>query len=333
MFVFQGPLLSGLHGVAVIDPRPSGAVRSCLHAVRIGEFRPPVGKQDVDIFPEELRAKNGLQQVDALLHGKSRFFLMEEGEEEAGADKLKSLDKRAARAIVIDGVHLSDKAFRMIGKISRVVLIKPALEISAVISLFEALRLLFWELSGNLPSEIQDGNVRDLLKDTAFDVIVKSLFADAQFGMAGDDLIRGLPLFEERGNDCSHSPGFGRGKIDALSGINKSREVVVVSLFRGILVFVKPAVSPVGASIAGAGGTVAPGAAERNIFGTVRSTLAFEGAFTVGGAFEREAALVCEFPVCFDLLTNSGFVLADGLSDGGFGRAIGDAGEDDAAFF
>ena len=42
---------------------------------------------------------------------------------------------------------------------------------------------------------------------------------------------------------------------------------------------------------------------------------------------------MCEFPVCFDLLTNSGFVLADGLSDGGFGRAIGDTGKDDAAFF
>lgn len=208
MLIFQSPLLPGLHGVTVINPRPSGAVRSCLHAVRIGEFRSPVGKQDVDIFPEELRAKDGLQQVDALLHGKSRFFLMEEGEEEVGADKLKSLDKRAVRAIVIDGIHLGDKDLRMIRKISPVVLIKPALEISAVISLFKDMGLLFRELSGNLPSQVHDGNVRDLLKDTAFDVIIKSLFSDPQFRMTGDDLVRGLPLFKERGDGLRHGPGF-----------------------------------------------------------------------------------------------------------------------------
>ena len=121
MLIFQSPLLPGLHGVTVIDPRPSGAVRSCLHAVSIREFRPPVGKQDVDIFPEELRSEDGLQQVDALLHGKSCFFLVEEGEEEAWADKLKGLDKRAVRAIVIDGVHLGDKDLRMLIKISPVV--------------------------------------------------------------------------------------------------------------------------------------------------------------------------------------------------------------------
>ncbi len=34
-----------------------------------------------------------------------------------------------------------------------------------------------------------------------------------------------------------------------------------------------------------------------------------------------------------DLFTDGGFVFADGLGDGSFGRAIGDAFEDDAAFF
>ena len=333
MLIFQSPLLPGLHGVTVINPRPSGAVRSCLHAVRIGEFRSPVGKQDVDIFPEELRAKDGLQQVDALLHGKSRFFLMEEGEEEVGADKLKSLDKRAVRAIVIDGIHLGDKDLRMIRKISPVVLIKPVLEISAVISLFEALRLLFRELSGNLPSEIQDGNVRDLLKDTAFDVIVKSLFADPQFRMAGDDLVRGLSLFKERGDGLRHGPGLRGCEVDALPGIRKGSKVVVVCIFGAVLVLVEPAVRPVGTAIAGARGAVTPGAAERSIFRAVRSTLAFKGAFAVRGAFKGKAALMSEFPVSLDLLANSGLVLADGLGDGSFGRAIGDPGKDDAAFF
>ena len=68
--------------------------------------------------------------------------------------------------------------------------------------------LLFRKLSGNLPFQVHDGNVRDLLKDTAFDVIIKSLFADPQFRMTGDDLVRGLPLFKERGDGLRHGPGF-----------------------------------------------------------------------------------------------------------------------------
>lgn len=68
-----------------------------------------------------------------------------------------------------------------------------------------------------------------------------------------------------------------------------------------------------GTAIAGVKGAVAPGVAERDIFRAVRSTLALEGAFAVGGAFERKAALMSEFPVGFDFLANSGLVLADGL--------------------
>ena len=105
-----------------------------------------------------------------------------------------------------------------------------------------------------------------------------------------------------------------------------------MSIFGAVQVLVKPAVRPVGTAITGARGSVAPGAAERDIFRTVGSTVAFKGAFAVGGAFERKAALMSEFPVGFDLLANSGLVLADGLGDGSFGRAIGDPGKDDAAF-
>ena len=106
-----------------------------------------------------------------------------------------------------------------------------------------------------------------------------------------------------------------------------------MSIFGAVQVLVKSAVRPVGTAITGARGSVAPGAAERDIFRTVRSTEAFKGAFAVGGAFERKAALMSEFPVGFDLLANSGLVLANGLSDGRFGRAIGDPGKDDASFF
>lgn len=103
---FQSPLLPGLHGIAVIDPCSFGAVCRGFYAVSVREFRPPVSQQDVDIFPEELRAGDEFQQVDALLHGKSRFSQMEDGEEQAGADELKGLDKRAFRAVVIDDGHI-----------------------------------------------------------------------------------------------------------------------------------------------------------------------------------------------------------------------------------
>ena len=194
------------------------------------------------------------------------------------------------------------------------------------------MRLLFWELSGNPPSEIQDGNVRDLLKDTAFDVIVKSLFADPQFRMAGDDLARGLSLFKERGDGLRHGPGLRGCEVDALPGIRKGSKVVVVCIFGAVLVLVEPAVRPVGTAIAGTRGAVTPGAAERDIFRAARSTLTFKGAFAVGGVFKRKGILMSEFPVCFDLLADSGLVLADGLGNGSFGRAIGDPGKDDAAF-
>ena len=192
--------------------------------------------------------------------------------------------------------------------------------------------LLFRKLSGNLPFQVHDGNVRDLLKDTAFDVIIKSLFADPQFRMTGDDLVRGLPLFKERGDGLRHGPGLRGCEVDALPGIRKGSKVVVVCIFGAVLVLVEPAVRPVGTAIAGARGAVTPGAAERGIFRAVRSTLAFKGAFAVGGAFKGKAALMSEFPVSLDLLANSGLVLADGLGDGSFGRAIGDPGKDDAAF-
>ena len=106
-----------------------------------------------------------------------------------------------------------------------------------------------------------------------------------------------------------------------------------MSIFGAVQVLVKSAVRPVGTAIAGARGAVTPGAAERSIFRAVRSTLAFKGAFAVGGAFKGKGALMSEFPVSLDLLANSGLVLANGLSDGRFGRAIGDTGKDDASFF
>ena len=49
-------------------------------------------------------------------------------------------------------------------------------------------------------------------------------------------------------------------------------------------------------------------------------------------AFQRESAFIGEDPMKFDLFSDSGLVFTDGLSNGRFGRAVSDAGEDDASF-
>ncbi len=105
-----------------------------------------------------------------------------------------------------------------------------------------------------------------------------------------------------------------------------------MSIFGGVLVFVKSAVGPVGTAIAGTRGAVASGAAERGILGAVRRTMSLEVTLTVVGAFKRKAALMRKFPVSLDFLANGGLVLANGESDSSFSRAIGDTGKDDASF-
>ena len=89
---------------------------------------------------------------------------------------------------------------------------------------------------------------------------------------------------------------------------------------------------PVGAAITGPRGTVPSGTPEGNKLRAVRSTGASEGTFTVSTAFQREAAFMGEGPMKFDLPANRGFVLANGLCNGSFGRAIGNTSEDDTPF-
>ena len=104
-----------------------------------------------------------------------------------------------------------------------------------------------------------------------------------------------------------------------------------VSLFRVIFKLVEPAPAAVWAAIAGTGGAVAPGAAEGRILRAVQSAESVERALSVGGAFQRQRAFLHKDAVSLDLLADGGFVLAAGLCDGGLGRAMGDAIEDDAA--
>lgn len=195
MFVFQSAFLTGLHGITIIDPCSSCAIRAVFHLFCQREFGPSVSEQDMDIFSEYFRAKDGFQKVHALLHGKRSFFFMQDAEKDPWAEKEKGLNKRAVRNVVINGVHLCNKNFRMFRNVFLIVFVETSLKIVSVDSLFEAFGELFGNLSGYLTSEIQHGDIRNFSKDASFNIIVKGLFADTEFRMAGYNAVGRVPLF------------------------------------------------------------------------------------------------------------------------------------------
>lgn len=150
--------------------------------------------------------------------------------------------------------------------------------------------------------------------------------------MVGDDLIRELSLFEQGRDDGSHRFCLLYRQVHPLPGINKQGEVVPVGVFRDVLVFVKPALVPVGTAVAGAGRAITAGTAEGTVAGAVRNAQASKDTFTVVIALKGHLAFMGQPTMKLDFFTDCRLVLADRLCNGGFGRAVGDAGEDDASF-
>lgn len=150
--------------------------------------------------------------------------------------------------------------------------------------------------------------------------------------MVCNDLIGGLALFEEWSDNSSHLLCLLYGKVNPFPGVGQSGAVIPMCLFRRVLVFIKTAAGPVGTAIAGTRGTVASGAMERTVLGTVRCTLASINTFFIVIAFQRHLTLIGKSSVKPDLLANGGLILADGLCDSGFGGAVGNTGENDTPF-
>jgi len=105
-----------------------------------------------------------------------------------------------------------------------------------------------------------------------------------------------------------------------------------VCVFGAILVFIKAAFRPVGTAVAGTGSPVSPGTLKRDVFGAVQRAQSAMDTLAVIIAFQRHFTFVCKRAVEPDLFTDSGFVFADGLCDGGLRRAIDDAGKYDPPF-
>ena len=76
--------------------------------------------------------------------------------------------------------------------------------------------------------------------------------------MVRNNLIRGLPLFQEWSNNSGHLFSLPDGKIYTFPGVDQSGTVIPMGLFWRVLVFIKTTAGPVGTAVAGAGGAVAP---------------------------------------------------------------------------
>jgi len=75
--------------------------------------------------------------------------------------------------------------------------------------------------------------------------------------MVSNDLIGGVPLFEERSDNRGHLFCLLYCKINTFPGVDQSGAVIHMCLLRTVLVFIKTAAGPVGAAVAGARGAVA----------------------------------------------------------------------------
>jgi len=315
-----------LHRVAVKYPGTPGAIGSSLHGVGVRKFGPSVSEQDVDIFFKKFPAKEAFQGADAVRHGRSCFFFMEEGEEYACGEEFESLEKRSIGAVIINGVHLCDKNIRVLLPVREIILIGASLQISAVLSLFIKDSFLFWKSASHLPAQIKWADACDFMEDAVFDVVIKGFLTDAQFRVDLENLIGRKPLPEERGDDIGHLFCFCTGKIDAKAGIREHKPVILMSRLGGIGVFIKPAAGPVAASVAGTWGTIPSGTAERDVFRTIKGTFSAVDAAPVIRTFQGHLTFMGKGPVQFDLLADGGLILSDSPGNGGFRGAICDPG-------
>ena len=71
---------------------------------------------------------------------------------------------------------------------------------------------------------------------------------------------------------------------------------------------------------------------ERDVFGTVRGTLAAVNTFFIVTALQRHLTLMGKRSMGFNLLTNGSFIFANSLSNGSFRGAVGNTGENDTPF-
>ena len=98
---------------------------------------PPVGQQDMHVFPEYVPAQGRLQRAYAGSHLGSRLFPVDDGEDHAAAAELEGLDKGTLGLVVVHGVHLQHVGGRVLLHVCQVVLVGAAAEVLAVLAFLE----------------------------------------------------------------------------------------------------------------------------------------------------------------------------------------------------
>lgn len=268
------------------------------------------GEQFKIIIPKKL-----LKVVQCGSHGFRGFLLMQETVHKTGILVRKGLDIRAV-LLVVDCIHLSSGDRGMGSFEIQIVTEFMAVIIGRFPALFDFLPLTH----GNLPAE---GEVIDtkVFEDTALDIGIEGFDREANLGMAGKDLVKGLPFLKERGNRLGDQDTLRFGKIDTLPGIGEMEQVSLVSLNGIIEVMVKAAMSDAVTMITGTDRAVTQRAGLLNIAGAVfRTGSAWEGTvFKVGaddGRIKSVAGL--KGSMFFDFLSNSSRVFGNRTCDSRF---------------
>ena len=106
-----------------------------------------------------------------------------------------------------------------------------------------------------------------------------------------------------------------------------------MGIFRTVLIFVKSAVGPFRAAVAGTGSMVTSLTAEGLILWAIRSALTVKRTFPIVDTFQRHLTFMGKSPVELNLFAYSRFVFTYGLCNRSFGETINDSGKDNASFF
>ena len=193
--------------------------------------------------------------------------------------------------------------------------------------------VLLFDLSGDLSSEIQRTEIHaGALERAVFDIGVDGLFGDVDLRMRLKDGVRGKALLDQRSDERTDLNEMRFRDIDAFARGGKDLSVLCVGNGSIIAEMIETTGTDLGAAIAGTGRTVPSGTAEREILRTVGSTMPAKDTGAIVCAFKRKPALMSKLSVEFDFFSDGRFILSDDSGDGGFRRAIGNAGKNDATF-
>jgi hypothetical protein len=229
MTFFDGSLLPGTHGIAVVDGGTDEAVPVDFKGVRITEFRAPVRKDSMEECQEVIVAEILLEPVKDSPYGAFGTALEEVGKEEFCIRKAKGQETLKRAFGRQDGIHLDELGS---GETKGLEILVGAADkdITVLDGFLSVIRLpgleLYLAFKVNVPGS----------EDTLVDVVVHGLDGHLKLRMVAQDVIRGLAVKDQRLNNSIHPADFGPGAVDALSGRGKGFLILPLCKERVIII-------------------------------------------------------------------------------------------------